>query len=454
MADNSKSKKDFSKILPVLFLEYLTISLGRTLFPKYLVKNFGSYSYLVLGLSETVKGLLAFVSSPLFGKLSDMIGRKFCLLITVIGSSLPICIMAFNDDILLYIVMSSLSGFFSATFALTFAYISDCVDPSDRAPCYGLALATFGLSFCLGPVTGSYLEEIYGAHVVWVICNVLLVLNIIYMIFSLPETATFTEESTTYQKMNTALKYIPNSWSLVETFAIFSADPFLSNIAIIVFVHYTAVWAIVSTLMLYITTHLNFTPVSLGWLMSCYGLATIFSEAVLVRIIVPRIGETASMRIGLIAFSMQCIVVACGKKPEWIFVSLFFSMFANLFYPSVSSLVSKIVPEQHLGESLGALNGVKALTEGFGPLFFGLIMALYDHTPMPGAPYLIAALLSCWAYLHCFELPAEPDIAYAKNNASYRDSDETTFGLLEGTYRTPPRMRSRSSQSLPHLDDT
>jgi hypothetical protein len=50
-------------------------------------------------------------------------------------------------------------------------------------------------------------------------------------------------------------------------------------------------WAIVSTLMLYITRHLHFSPLALGWLLSCYGLATMFSEAVLVRIIVPRIGE-------------------------------------------------------------------------------------------------------------------------------------------------------------------
>lgn len=47
--------------------------------------------------------------------------------------------------------------------------------------------------------------------------------------------------------------------------------------------------------MLYITRHLHFSPLALGWLLSCYGLATMFSEAVLVRIIVPRIGEIHAM---------------------------------------------------------------------------------------------------------------------------------------------------------------
>jgi predicted MFS family arabinose efflux permease len=74
-----------------------------------------------------------------------------------------------------------------------------------------------------------------------------------------------------------------------------SADPFLADLALVVFVYYTSVWAMVSTLMLFLTRHLHFSTVSLGWLLSAYGLATMFSEAVLVRIIVPRIGEINSM---------------------------------------------------------------------------------------------------------------------------------------------------------------
>ncbi len=72
----------------------------------------------------------------------------------------------------------------------------------------------------------------------------------------------------------------------------------------------------------------------------------------------------------------------------------------------------QVVDEDVQGEALGALNGIKALTEGVGPLLFGLLMALYEHTPEPGAPYVLAALLSFWAFLHCFELPIEPVDAF------------------------------------------
>ncbi len=66
----------YTVILPVLFLEYLAISIARTLFPVMIVNTFGSRSYLAMGIMETLKGLLAFVSSPLFGRLSDIIGKQ------------------------------------------------------------------------------------------------------------------------------------------------------------------------------------------------------------------------------------------------------------------------------------------------------------------------------------------------------------------------------------------
>ena len=82
------------------------------------------------------------------------------------------------------------------------------------------------------------------------------------------------------------------------------------------------------------------------------------------RIIVPKIGEVNSMRLGLLAFAIQCMMVAISTTPTWIYVSVLFSMGANLFYPAVSSLVSKVVSEESQGEALGALNGIKALVRG------------------------------------------------------------------------------------------
>lgn len=184
-------------------------------------------------------------------------GRKYCLLFTVIGTTFPVCLMAFNSNMILYAVMVSLSGFFSATFPLTFAYISDCVaDKKKRAPAFGLALCTFGLSFCVGPVTGSYLAKQFGDRSVFITSFGLVVINIIYIVIYLPETVKVNKIPTN-SIINVAMEYLPHTWNFEQTFRVFRSDSFMSNLAVVVFLYYTAVWALVSTLIIHFTQHLG-----------------------------------------------------------------------------------------------------------------------------------------------------------------------------------------------------
>jgi len=218
----TKRKHRYALVLPVLFYEYLALSIARSIIPQLIIGSYGKHSYLAVGIMETVKGFLAFVSCPLFGKLSDRIGRKYCLLFTVIGTTMPVWFLAFTSNMTIFAVIMGLSGFFSATFPLTFAYISDCVQPKKRAPAYGLALATFGLSFCIGPVAGSYLAQQFGTQSVFIASLFLVLINVIYIISYLPETAkNVSDDEPTIRKLGVAMEYLPNTWNVYETFRIF-----------------------------------------------------------------------------------------------------------------------------------------------------------------------------------------------------------------------------------------
>jgi MFS family permease len=122
-----------------------------------------------------------------------------------------------------FYTLKIITGMFAATFPITFAYISDVVGKQKRAPIYGLALATFGLSFCIGPVTGSYIAAKFGSHIVFLISLLLVVGNVVYIMFVLPETSkrVDVEMNTWNSKLGAALAYLPNTWKLSETFRIF-----------------------------------------------------------------------------------------------------------------------------------------------------------------------------------------------------------------------------------------
>jgi MFS transporter, DHA1 family, tetracycline resistance protein len=457
-------------VLPVLLLEFLAIALTRAVLPSILLHEYGSNVYLVLGSADCIRGLLAFFACPIFGKLSDVLGRRLCLFVTVLGSCAPVCSLAFfvwesphvatttipgflslpqQDNNLtltttepaessllveaelppmaipLFVILLSFSGIFSSTFTLVFAYISDSVrGRDDRVSAYGLALATFGLSFTIGPMAGGYLAN-YRTDYVFQCTLVLTILDLIYIYLFLPESkppiialggdgiffprgggdrsvASATSTSTTLLLLQVADSI---SWSPWESVKLVLQDPFLRKVGQVAFFYYTGLWAVISTLSLYAVHHFGLTPERLGELMSALGLSTMVAEAVLVRIMVPLMGEKKAIRIGLMSFALQCLVLGAANEAWQLFICVGFSMLGNLVYPSLSSLVSGTVPPESVGEALGAINGIKALTEGLGPLFFGALMTVSEHTDFPGSPYWLAGILVLISYRYAARLP-------------------------------------------------
>lgn len=441
-------------VLPVLLFEFLALSLTRAVLPSILLQQYGNNVYLVLGCADCVKGLLAFVSCPFFGKASDLIGRKICLFVTVLGSCAPVCSLAFfqwdlkedpateglhnstdlppaGEDsqlgnlrhlfggtdtgdvehaihegaITTFVVLLALSGVFSSTFTLVFAYISDSVTQQDeRVSAYGLALATFGLSYTIGPMAGGYLARA-NTHYVFLCSLFFTIVDLFYIYFILPESREV--EAGSIQKSTASIMSMDHNfaWSPWKTMETIAVDPFLRNVGKVAFLYYTGVWAIISTLSVYAVKRFHMGPERLGELMSALGLCTMVAEAVLVRIMVPLLGEKRSMKVGLLAFLLQCIVLGVAFEGWHLFLCTLFSLFANLVYPSLSSLVSGNVEPDAVGEALGAINGVKALTEGIGPLVFGSLMTLSENSMLPGWPYLLAAVLAYLAYQAADELP-------------------------------------------------
>ena len=472
-------------VLPVLLLEFLAIALTRAVLPAILLKAYPNNVYIVLGVADCLKGLLAFWSCPWFGKISDQIGRKVCLFVTVLGTCAPVCSLAFTyawnnanhnmainesdseqtttntgwgevwseqqqedlttissaqeqEEMLMngsttdiyptttelppmaiptFVVLLSLSGIFSSTFPLVFAYISDTVKPSsssssssedknhDRVAAYGLALATFGLSFTIGPMAGGYLAQ-YNTHYVFLGSLALTIVDLLYIYFVLPESL---PQSKQPRSVKEELKIIHEQhresimnnidWKPWDTtIRLIVQDPFLKHVGQVAFLYYTGLYAVISTLSIYAVEQFDLSPERLGELMSALGLCTMIAEAVLVRVLVPLLGEKRSTRIGLLSFACQCFVLGGATKSWHLFICVAFSLLGNLVYPSLSSLVSNTVEPDRVGEALGAMNGIKALTEGLGPLLFGALMTISENSTIPGWPYWIAGIFVLGAY--------------------------------------------------------
>eukprot|EP00731_Ephydatia_muelleri_P018110 Em0011g150a len=88
------------------------------------------------GIIQAVKGLLSFLSAPLIGAMSDAWGRKSFLLLCVFFTCIPIPVLSFSA--VGYFVAMAISGIFSATFSIAFAYVADSTCENERSFSYGV----------------------------------------------------------------------------------------------------------------------------------------------------------------------------------------------------------------------------------------------------------------------------------------------------------------------------
>ncbi|XP_012507277.1 PREDICTED: hippocampus abundant transcript-like protein 1 isoform X2 [Propithecus coquereli] len=145
----------------VIFLEFFAWGLLTTPMLTVLHETFPQHTFLMNGLIQGVKGLLSFLSAPLIGALSDVWGRKPFLLVTVFFTCFPIPLMRISPW--WYFAMISVSGVFSVTFSVIFAYVADVTQEHARSTAYGWSLKKVGkdstvLLICI-TVFLSYLPE-------------------------------------------------------------------------------------------------------------------------------------------------------------------------------------------------------------------------------------------------------------------------------------------------------
>nr|XP_054365084.1 hippocampus abundant transcript-like protein 1 isoform X2 [Mirounga angustirostris] len=145
----------------VIFLEFFAWGLLTTPMLTVLHETFPQHTFLMNGLIQGVKGLLSFLSAPLIGALSDVWGRKPFLLGTVFFTCFPIPLMRISPW--WYFAMISVSGVFSVTFSVIFAYVADVTQEHERSTAYGWSLKKVGkdstvLLICI-TVFLSYLPE-------------------------------------------------------------------------------------------------------------------------------------------------------------------------------------------------------------------------------------------------------------------------------------------------------
>lgn len=173
-------------ILFTVFVDVLGFGIVIPILPFYL-SEFGADSFTVT-LLFSVFSLCSFISSPFLGALSDRIGRRPVLLVSIFSTSLGWLVFASASSITLLFVGRIIDGLAAGNFTTAQSYLVDIsTTDKERTTNLGIIGATFGIGFMLGPLLGGILSTVSHAFPFYTV-GIMALLNGIIASFLLPET--------------------------------------------------------------------------------------------------------------------------------------------------------------------------------------------------------------------------------------------------------------------------
>ena len=145
-----------------VFIDLLGFSIILPLLPFY-AERFGATGAWV-GTLLTAYAAVQCVSAPLLGRLSDRVGRRPVLLLSLAGSAASLALTGVANSLVLLLAGRALAGLFGGSISTAQAYVADMTEPRERAKYMGLLGAAIGLGFVFGPAIGAGLAPLgFGA---------------------------------------------------------------------------------------------------------------------------------------------------------------------------------------------------------------------------------------------------------------------------------------------------
>ncbi|MBM3207490.1 MAG: MFS transporter [Chlamydiae bacterium] len=376
-------------LLPVLFTVFID-SLGFGLIMPLLGPLLlGSNSFVDGSFSIESRGWLyslliasyclgQFFGSPILGTISDRLGRKKILSLTIVLgflSYLAGLISVINFSIIGLFISRLLSGVASGNYAIAQSFVANASQPKDRAKTFGLLGMSWGVGFVVGPFIGGRfaLNSFLGAWTgPFVIAAVLCLVNFLLVLIFLKDTATS-------QRKN-EISFTTGFLHLKKAFN----HPKLKVLFYVMFV-FCFGWGFFTEFSpVFLIQKLSFSVEDIADFFAYVGFWIALSQGCLIRPLLKKFSSQFLLALGLIVFSILLTLTCFVKNSLQLFILVpFFAFFESLVYPSAASIISNLTPEDSQGEILGIYNSVQWAAIGLTPFFSGSFVVIYPFlTPI------------------------------------------------------------------------
>ena len=379
--------------LLVLFLTVFIDLIGfGMVFPflSFYAREYGA-SGVAVGAVVGVYSIMQFFFAPVWGRISDRIGRRPVILVSLAASCLGYFLFAFAHSFAILFISRVIAGAGGANIGTAQAYIADTTTPENRAKGMGLIGAAFGMGFILGPPLSGILAAVGTHHgmagnlLPGVAAGALSLTALLVAIFVLGES----KPPDTTVRSAIPPQFDRAVWSRIAHQATLGA------IILTLFLTILAVAGMEISVTLHARDRFGFRQLDLAYFFLFMGAIVATIQGGLIGKLANSVGEKNLVLIGAASFTIGLALVPSVYRVSLLYVVAFFiAIGQGLCYPSLTSLVTKASPPNEQGSMLGLASGIGSLARFLGPIVSG---SLYDLAHARGA-FLGGAALTAAAF--------------------------------------------------------
>jgi len=354
-----------------VFLDLIGFGIVLPLLPSYAAQH--QVSDAAVGALVASFSLMQFIFAPIWGRLSDRVGRRPILLVGLAGSAISYLIFAFAGGFWTLLLSRVVAGGMGATVNVAQAYLADVTPLERRTKAMGLIGAAFGLGFVVGPALGG-ISSRWGDSAPGLVASALTGANFLLAAWRLPESRVH---------ISTKVAKVPVHWSLLwEPFVVIGLTTVAFTVLYVVFP-------------LQVERGLGYDRHHVAYLFVMIGVVNALVQGGLIGRLVPRSGERPLMVVGgvLLAMGLAGLGVVLGgvmsdrPLPALLASLCLVALGSGLVAPSATGLVSRVAPVEEQGRALGMLQGVASVARVVGPLLAGLLTSHWS----PRTAFWVAA---------------------------------------------------------------